>query len=702
MKNLDTYRFFIFNYYVFFSEEHLVNDYQPIVHNFDEIRFAQTTHIWDRNLDAIIPALWYILHLPRMGFDVLEMDIELVLRSHDEPHNIIPIPYCKNNIELQNIINRNIVNPTLIICEDKIYDDVANDNTISKSVLNIVKISELSSELLHNHWNKLSNYIHGFDKDIKQCVVENSFRLTTQNERNILPLIPLANQLGYTHQIIEEIKEISLCNNSNMYVLAMRKRIIDTYNAYSNKNLHFKNKTEKVLIENPNFNGVPLVVTMSGIMSHQIKKSGRIKELPDDEKEIINILGLHRALAKNAMYINIDSVSQEMFTELATLEEHCKDAYKINSNFVLRTLRRLGKLMNNKLRQFNIDIINSVSQITVFSDFPVGLAILPGCSAPLCCIKPITYKPLTPLTKAFQYEMGKQNQVYLGEKCKVIIAECIEKTDKIRGVCDRLTDILRKMIKNVNNMELVVEEISSVNEFKCMLKKHHDAKVLLVSAHGKYNVESNMASLVIGKEVWMASDNDIRVPPVVLLSACHVMPRGRGVVCVGDMFIRAGAKAVLGTFIPVDVRRNATLIVRLFVDIIEVRNGWSHMRTLDEIWCHVVCTNAIHEILASSSKLEKWANTKKRNGLFPQAEFKNIDSVGRLRSTHTYEDTIKILHEIADRDGIGKHFDSVIKSNGYFPESLFYQLIGNPENIFIRNDVMKEYHNKYNHLNSIQ
>lgn len=693
---MEKYQLFIFNYYIFFEGEELEEDYKATSYNIDEIRNEETTHMWDKNLSSIIPAIWYTLHLPRMGFDVISMDIELVLCSHDEPHNIIPIPYYKENINLQRIINKGIINPTLIICEDKLYDTIIKDKTIPVSLLNIIRISDLSSELLRNHWQKLSCYIHELEEESVECIVDDNFRLTTKKERNILPIIPLANQLGYTYQVIEEADKISIDNNWNRYILAMRERIIDTYKAVAKDNLEFRDRTEKLLIENPNFNGIPLVITMPGIMSYQIKKMGRKNRLPDDEKEIINILGIHRALAKNAMYIGMDSVSQEMYTRLAELEEHCKNANKINISFVWRTLRRIGKLLNNKLAEFDIDIITSISQITVFSDFPIGLAILPGCSAPLCCIKPITYKPLTPLTKAFQYEMGKHQQIYLGKKCKVIIAECVEKTDKIRKYCDGLTNILRDMINNVDDMELVVEEISSVNEFKKMLKKHSDADILLVSAHGQYNIESNKAGLVIGEKTWMADDNDIKVPPVVLLSACHVMPRGRGAVCVGDLFIRAGATAVLGTFIPVNVMRNANLIVRLFVDIIEVRKGWSHMRTLDDIWCHVVSSNAIHEILSSSFELEEWANTNKADGLCPQAEFKNVYSgKRRLRSTHIYEDTVKVLHEIAEKDGKGDYFDSIIKSKGYFPESLFYQLIGNPENVFIRNDIMKKYHEEY-------
>lgn len=692
-------RLLIFNYYVIFKKEQLEKDYKPIV-EMKDVDYSQTTHIWDEELNNIIPALWYVLHLPRMGFDVTEMDIDLILSGHDEPHNIITFPYCINDKKMQKFINSGILNPTLIICEDELYEDLIQDLTIPKSLLGIVKISELSSNLLHEHWNKLRNHIVENMSQYGIQVNNATVDLTDRDTRGVLPLIPLANQFGLLEKMIGNIDEFKNINRCNQFNIGMHKRIIEFAIAVSKKDKEYGKTLKIFLEENTNFHGVPLVIAMPGIMSHQIKKTGRVGQLSEREQEIVSILAYHRAIAKNSLYINIDSVSQELYLELAKLEEHCKTSQKISNGFVWRTLRRIGKLVSNKLKQYDLDIINHISQITVFSDFPIGLAILPECSAPLCCIKPIIYKPLTPLTKAFQYEMGKGNQVYLGKKCKVVIAECIEKTDNIRCYCDILTNTLKEMIKQTQDMQLFVEDISSISEFKRMLAKHTDADILLVSAHGEYDIQHNMAGLVIGNDMWMADDNNIHVPPIVLLSACHVTPRGRGVVTVGDLFIRAGAKAVLGTFIPVDVRRNATLIVRLFTDIIEVRKGWSNMCTLDEIWSHVVCTNAIHEILASDSnsknfsKLEIWANTKNESGLFPQAEFKNKYSVGRLRRTHVYEDTKQILYELACRDGIGDYFDSVMKSRGYFPESIFYQFIGQPENVFIRNRVFEKYGNQ--------
>ena len=171
----------------------------------------------------------------------------------------------------------------------------------------------------------------------------------------------------------------------------------------------------------------------------------------------------------------------------------------------------------------------------------------------------------------------------------------------------------------------------------------------------------------------------------MILSACHTSPRGRGAFVVGDMMLRAGAIAILTTLIPVNVMRNAILLVRLFTNIKEAQKKFSNLNTLDQIWQHVIATNALHEIIAESKNMEKWANTKDKEGKTPQERFKMEYSVGKLDFKNIYNDTEKILIQMAKEEGIGEKMENYLKSQGSFPESIFYQWIGSPENIYVYN-----------------
>ena len=682
-----------FNYYVFFGSSTADVIYSPVINGIDYTDLA-TAHLWNREMNNIIPALWYILHMPRHSQDVIAETIDFFLYCHDEAHNVIPLPF---NEKCRDLVLSCVHEAALIICTDEIADMVRRDFACRMPVLGIVNVSELDNNMLHAHWKKLRDYVLHEQPQETGKIIDEALALTTHEQRKILPLIPLANQFGYTAQIADEINNLSAGNSANKFMLSMRSKLLRLCANLCEKDSGFKAHHEQALTDNHCFNGMPLVITFPGIMKHQEKLLGRQMDIPEDEQEIIDVIGIHRAIAKNALYISMDKVSQEMFSCLAQMEQHCKDNPVPKSSYIWKNLKKLGGLLSKALQSHGIDIVRLVTQITVFSDFPIGLAIFPETSAPLCCFKPISYRPITPLTRALQCEMTKMPQIYMGRGkiLRIVIAECVDKADRIRPYCDNLVHSLSELVDSHEEAELVIEEIHTESEFKNMLCSNMGADILVVSAHGSYNIEANTASLVIGGKLCMMEDV-MGVPPVVLLSACHVMPRGNGAVTVGDMFLRAGAFAVLGTFIPVDVQRNAVLMLRFFTDIFAVRDGWSEMRTLDEIWCHTVGTNGVHEILASSEKLNKWANTVK-GGTFPAAEFKKQAYDAKVRMTHAYEDTKALLKQLAYRDGIGKYFDSVIRDDNYFPESVFYQLIGFPENIFVKNNLMRAYMRREHH-----
>ena len=73
---------------------------------------------------------------------------------------------------------------------------------------------------------------------------------------------------------------------------------------------------------------------------------------------------------------------------------------------------------------------------------------------------------------------------------------------------------------------------------KKFINDNIDADILHISGHGYYDRKRNIAGLMVGNEFWMADENDYRVPAVVILSACHVSPRGSGTVNIADMFVK--------------------------------------------------------------------------------------------------------------------------------------------------------------------
>lgn len=437
----------------------------------------------------------------------------------------------------------------------------------------------------------------------------------------------------------------------------------------------------------------PAVVSMLGRPVYQKKLTKAQPVVTDTEREVCRLMAVHRACAKDGIVIELGDTLPEMFVLLEQLEDHCKSR-KIGNKYVWSTLRKIGKLFTEHMGiEKGARMINA-SHITAFTDFPIGLAILPSGSSPICCYKSISYRPVTPMTRAFQLEIQKVPQYYIGKQCKIVIAECLGKDDYIRNLSEGAWKVFINGSKKQKGLDAVFEEVPSVKALKQLLSKHGDADILVISAHGAYEKAANVAGLCIGNDVWLGNDDDIRMPPLVMLSACHISPRGSGSVNVADLLIRAGARAVLGTFIPVDVRRNSLLYIRLFAYIQAAMEGNTSYRTILDAWSGVVATNAVNEIISESPKLMNWFMSTGLDGKPRMVDFMMNRSKGQLHGRTIYDDTLKIMREMACEDGVEQLFDSVINSQGFFPESLFYQMMGFPENIFLYHPAFEVIHNK--------
>ncbi|MFI1386712.1 CHAT domain-containing protein, partial [Embleya sp. NPDC020886] len=210
----------------------------------------------------------------------------------------------------------------------------------------------------------------------------------------------------------------------------------------------------------------------------------------------------------------------------------------------------------------------------------------------------------------------------------------------------------------------------------------HSPHILVVSAHGA--LRGNVAGLVLGEREFCIELGLDNPPPVVILSACHVAPRGAGAVSITDLLIREGVRAVLGTQVSVDVLRNATLMGRFFINIAAVLSEPDEHPTLLDVWHKVQASNAVTDILhAGSPSLGAWVHSLTPSGVDVLSEFMLNRSKGRLRLPHIYEDTERVLSEIADDQGQGDRVRNWFRRPGYVPESLFYFFAGKPDRIFL-------------------
>ncbi|MEY8413704.1 CHAT domain-containing protein [Lachnospiraceae bacterium 62-26] len=671
-----------YKYIILFKGE--IGDIEPILHVSDMSVLKSINsgrmHLFDESLTPIIPAIEYCLHMSRTEMDTYDTDTEVLDMAYDVPQEILIMP----DIGLSQFPFP--FQPTLIIYADDCLEEVKNKAKSLDAVLGTVSISDLSVNLLVKQWNIL------FDKrSLKngEKLVDIDKQYLLEGEKQLLlPVLFTARQYGkadYVYNaVFNSMNVFETCANLIWNQLLHHNALMSCKGFGGDDSAAFKVMFSKGLEKAEKETRVNVVITMPGVPQGQINYGGLTTELPDDEKKVIKLLGIHRAIAKEALLIELPVAGKGLFEKLNELEINCKQG--TNNKYVHKTLRDIGKVLEKKFTQEQMWAVNWAKHITIFSDFPIGLAIIGDSDTSLQCYKEMSYRTLSPLTRCVQNEMVKHQQLYYGNRCKIAFAECVLDDSQnrfIRSCSNSIVHSLKKLSKENGKMKVTYCETLTIKDLKKFISDNLDADILHISAHGYYNRRSNMAGLMVGNEFWMADENDYRVPPVVVLSACHISPRGSGTVNVADLFMRVGAEAVLGTFIPVGAKRNMILINRFYTYIAEAQKGSMQYKTLSEAWSGVVATNAIHEIAETSERFFKWIWGINSEGKLRMMDFTMRRSIGRLHGWTMYADTILIVKEMLHEEGLDGKYDDILNQENYFPESFFYQWIGFPENIFL-------------------
>ncbi|MFZ4163163.1 CHAT domain-containing protein [Streptomyces griseoincarnatus] len=233
--------------------------------------------------------------------------------------------------------------------------------------------------------------------------------------------------------------------------------------------------------------------------------------------------------------------------------------------------------------------------LTVFSGFPLGLATLPGDTVPLAARLPLTYEPLLPLSRTVQKAGAVAVGVEWKNRIRVLVAECIPASDPVGRISRDGWRIAQDTLKGVEGLSLHAVQTLSMDDLREAVSEH-SPDLLIISAHG--TLVANTAAIVIGDEPHVELGLQ-HTPPVIVLSACHVAPRGSSAVSIADLLLREGALAVLGSQVPVDVRRNMMLTGRLLTNLADHLINQGRHATLLEVWHPTQTTTDLECVMSS-------------------------------------------------------------------------------------------------------
>ncbi|MBB1496436.1 CHAT domain-containing protein [Propioniciclava sp. MC1595] len=659
---------------------------------------------FDEELLAALPALWYAMHLPKTRFEVIDMPLRAIRAnvSESRAHRILLMPAgLLHEPTALRLMGRH-GEPTIVLCPGEHLEAAKAASQQLGCVLEPATFGSLSQESLDANWERLArSWARQFPPGVPILPKAPVWVPRISRQGSHLAWKNFNRLLGHQRELPPELEDPY---DMALRTLDARVRVesLTQLEDAGTDPLDVASRMEDLFPEVAASIKMPLALSLMGVSptyERSVRQGKRAEgghdgtrghDLVTDE-DVADVLSLvvgHQAAGSDSMGVVLpDSIPPEAFHALADLERYW-EAGRMAPAKERKLRNRLDDTMawlwNDRLQW----ALRSASHVDAYTNFPIGLLRVPGHTAPLAAQVPIAYRPLNPLTRTLQQQLGPDDFTDLSAGFTVLVAECIKAEDPI-GKDSRIAwSGLREAVGlSSAPTKVVIEETLSAKAVREEIERHHP-DVLIVSAHGVYAREQNVAGLRIGDDFSLGLDLG-PMPPLVVLSACASGPRGGGAVAVTDLLIRQGADAVISTLVPVRVHHNAVFMSRLFLYIGEAINGRENHTTLMDLWHRVQANTVILDILYGNARLGEWGH-RATNGLTPVAEFMGRRAAGRIRSSHLYEDTEAVLLEIADDQGMRDKVENWLRTPGYVPESMMYTVVGDPTRIRFRPSQLRQ------------
>lgn len=644
-------------------------------------------HLLAPDVATAIPALWYSLHLPRDVFDVVDAPARL-LKFFAEVGNPVQVLF----LPLAWLTEETIAFSPFAGCERmRIYCpdedlDAANQRSIDLAFrFQAMPFSVLNDSRLQNDWQEIRAYWASLGMIDDEDIRADRLQLRSLSASNVTGLASdrTARQMGrpspadvpadvrtalFVRAQADATGRLEQLGTSPAAAFEiLRDEVTRTYHSQ-------RLAVSAVLPGVPRAYARTLARSVRGAQTLVHTSVSAPEDVEDGAMAVIAAAG---GVQAEALALVLPEVPEHAWVQLTQLERHWVDSARPNS--IRKILGRLSDVTEELWTDQVLEALHHASSLQLATNFPLGLLTAPGDTSPLAFRLPIAYEPLVPLTRRLQHAFTRYPQVDLTRGFKVLVVECIPDTDPVGVLSRRGWDVAEEMFKTADGTEPATIHRREALNIQGLREALNEVQpdIAVISAHGFSDSRSNIAGIVVGDERFVGVGLDY-LPPAVLLSACHVSPRGTGQVSVVDLLLQQGVLAVLGTQVPVDVRRNATLMLRLFVYLRESLARAEPEASLLEVWHRTLGGNPINDVLHGNKRLAEWAVQPTGDDVV-LTHFMLRASVGRLRKGHVYLDTEQVLLDIAEEMGMSDNVRAWLRAPGYVPESAMYAFYGRPD-----------------------
>lgn len=630
-----------------------------------------------------------------------------------------------NNNEVERIYQ------TLVGIQFILISDILPTN----ETLNLYNFKDLSIEkfqtIFENMLKKQDTAIQNYCGQLKEYTFNrNSSDLTIKTDIEINRDIYTLSNINTLHSIRTQID----INNKN-YTTENTEKSINLINHIKSEIFH-NLKTYEIKEANHMYDY--LISDLSKNLDFQITPKAyttvTLKDKLEDYEDFIKALRFLKQYNFTETTINENKYIQKYIAEREYIEQLISvlsSSYMVpnikiptKENDYISLLKELGAVdrsQSPKINQsysklekkFSEDITDSLDYMRCESSYKLKLiSNLPlewinHCGIPLMIKNDVSRVPMSP-----GYLTGKllldTEQVHLSYKAfeNILFISSFDDDDLIKNDLKYKVEIIQKTLSKSLDKEFIDNLVNS-NEHTKGMKISDDGKkidiniewknianqselidvlnnnssaIAIFDMHGGHS-ENGEGFLVLQNEAINISSllGKIKIPPIIILSACDTSPIDNNHYSVANMFLLAGAKTVLASALPINSTQASVYIARLLirVSIFLYIQLFEHGKSIK--WSTFI--SGMTKQSYYTELIYKLQDCKIINGQQNQELnfFVNMNINPLQLDFHN-----KILDEICIKSNLTKNqLNDFIEKNHKFAECLKYIQLGNPENIVI-------------------
>ena len=438
-----------------------------------------------------------------------------------------------------------------------------------------------------------------------------------------------------------------------------------------------------------------LFQTQTGFRS-EAKSSTLRKVLESDSaKSLLSIwqqeLGLYasvvglRCASTLAASIRLPPKVNRTFNQVEELTSHIRSKRNIAEKKVPKLFGKIQAELKDAVGEDFMSRIEEMNgSIKIVSDAP--LEWLPVKDLPLGIRNEVSRIPSTPgnlmLSAVIQPSLLTLSQEDLR---RVLIISGFDSTDPLRNIVSDALEVTAHNWRDKVNIQSIKattrqQFVDALNQF--------EGSILIFDGHGHHNEFDDLGALQIGKEevnVWELR-NEIRVPPIVILSACDTQAVAKSHVTTANGFLVLGARAVLGTLLPIEAKKAGAFIARLMHRIAEYVPMILEARQSAVTWSEIVTGMLRMQLLSELL----YPLMEKR--LISVSELKSLQTAGNIDiNTGRSEWYVNLIDRVQSTTGLEVDFiRRDFGTNIAVSQSVRYVHLGNPESIVINDPAISE------------